>query len=132
MSTVATNAFVWNELLTRDAKSAQAFYTGLLGWSAREERMGPGAYYMFQAGGHDVGGLVPITGPEWQGVPAQWLPYIRVDDVDAAAARALALGGTIRIPPTSEPGVGRFCLIADPTGAPVALIAFERSAAVDR
>ncbi len=126
MSTTLSGTFVWNELLTQDAAAARTFFSELLGWTAREVRMAPGAYHIFESGGRDVGGLMQVAGPQWQGVPAHWLPYIRVDDVDAAAARVPALGGNVSIPPTSEPGVGRFCMIADPTGAAVALITFER------
>ncbi len=130
MSTVATPrgaTFTWNELLTPDVEAARSFYCALLGWSTREERMGPHAsYHVFESGGRDVGGMVEIRDPEWQGIAPHWLPYVRVEDVDTAAARVLELGGTVPIPPTSEPCVGRFCLVADPTGARLALIAFEQ------
>ncbi len=126
MSTVTTNTFVWNELLTPNAAAARTFYEELLGWTARAEPMSPGSYHVLESGGRDVGGLFEMSGSDWQDTAPQWLPYIRVDDVDAAAARASALGGLVRIPPTSEPGVGRFCVIADPTGALLALITLDR------
>ncbi len=126
MSTVASSRFVWNELLTRDGARARTFFRELLGWTARAEPMGPGSYHVLEGDGRDVGGVFEMSGPEWQGIQSQWLAYVRVDDVDAAAARVPALGGAVRIPPTSEPGVGRFCVISDPAGALLALIAFER------
>ncbi len=126
MSTVASNTFVWNELLTSDAAAARRFYRELLGWTARAEPMGPGSYHVLESDGRDVGGIFEMSGPEWRGTQPQWLSYVRVDDVDAAAARAPALGGVVRIPPTSEPGVGRFCVVAEPGGALLALISFER------
>ncbi len=126
MSTVASNTFVWNELLTPDAAAAASFLRELLGWTARAEAMAPGGYHVLESGGRDVGGIFEMSGAEWQGTRPQWLSYIRVEDVDAAAARVPALGGLVRVPPTSEPGVGRFCVIADPTGALLALITFEQ------
>ncbi len=126
MSTVASNTFVWNELLTRDGAATRAFFQELLGWSARSEAMSPGSYHVLESDGRDVGGIFEMSGPDWQGIQPQWLSYVRVEDVDASAARVPGLGGTVHIPPTSEPGVGRFCLVTDPTGASIALIAFER------
>ena len=47
-----------------------------------------------------------------------WIGYIAVDDVDASAGQITASGGTLFVPPTDIPGVGRFALAADPSGAP--------------
>ncbi|MCR5879018.1 VOC family protein [Phenylobacterium sp. J367] len=57
-----------------------------------------------------------------QGVPPNWTSYVAVDDVDAAAAKATTLGGEVQVPPTDIPGIGRFAVIADPTGAVIAIM----------
>ena len=49
--------------------------------------------------------------------PPHLMTYIGVDDVDANAARAVELGGTIIRPPMDIPNTGRFAVIQDPTGA---------------
>jgi len=59
-------------------------------------------------------------------VPAHWMAYIAVDDVDAAAAKLDSLGGTLIHGPQDIPNVGRFCIIQDPTGAAVGLITMDR------
>jgi len=51
--------------------------------------------------------------------------YIAVDDVDASVAKVEELGGKIHRPPTDIPGVGRFSIIADPTGAVLSLITLK-------
>jgi hypothetical protein len=47
--------------------------------------------------------------------------YVGVDDVDAGAAQAKDLGGTVHHAPGDIPGVGRFAVIADPQGAVITL-----------
>ena len=58
-------------------------------------------------------------------VPAEvspfWMPYIAVDDVDAVVAKAVELGGTVRVP-GQEFGAGRFAVIDDLHGAGIGLL----------
>ena len=115
--------FIWNELVTPDQKKSGAFYSELLGWSLREVDAGPaGTYTLFQKDGKEVAGMMNPTIDYTRSRPACWYAYIAVEDVDACAARAAELGGQIIDPPGDIPGVGRICMIADPTGAPVRLM----------
>jgi uncharacterized protein len=50
--------------------------------------------------------------------------YFAVEDCDATVASAERLGGTVRVPPTDIPRVGRFAVIRDPQGATFAVIKF--------
>jgi len=45
------------------------------------------------------------------------ITYVHVTDVDAITAKARQLGGTIHREPTDIPNIGRFAVLADPTGA---------------
>jgi predicted enzyme related to lactoylglutathione lyase len=48
--------------------------------------------------------------------------YFAVEDTDAAAGRAVELGGTVSVPPTDiEPG--RFAVLGDPQGAVFSVLA---------
>ncbi|MCA1631798.1 MAG: VOC family protein [Acidobacteria bacterium] len=120
----AHGAFCWNELGTRDAGAAKKFYTELLGWQLKEGDAAPGAYTEIVVGGAHVGGIYQ-AGPEYGDMPSQWTAYVAVDDVDAAAKRVAELGGKVRVPPNDIPGVGRFCVINDPTGATLSLITLK-------
>jgi predicted enzyme related to lactoylglutathione lyase len=119
--------FCWMELLTRDAAKAKAFYTELLGWNTSEMPMPgedcEGVYTMFSPGGPDesVGGMFEMAGPEFEGVPPHWMAYIAVESVDDSTAKAQQLGAEVKCPPMDIPGIGRFSIIADPTGAVVSL-----------
>ncbi len=117
-----TGTFCWNELLTGDVASARKFYTGLLGWEMEDHDMGEyGTYTLIKSGDTQVGGMMQMAGEQFKGVPPHWLSYIAVEDVDASAKKAEELGGKICLPPSDIPGVGRFSVIIDPTGAGFAL-----------
>ena len=55
-------------------------------------------------------------------LPSMWLPYVAVDDCDATARQAAALGGEVLAAPVDVPGVGRYAVLADPLGAAIAVI----------
>jgi predicted enzyme related to lactoylglutathione lyase len=57
-----------------------------------------------------------------EGLPTHWMVYFAVEDCDATAARAKALGGTVHVEPT-DIRVGRFSIIQDPGGAVCSVIA---------
>jgi len=115
-------SFCWNELATTDLDAARRFYGELFGWQFKTSDAAGMAYHEIVAGGEHVGGLYQ-AGEECAGAGGpRWMSYVAVDDVDASAARVEELGGKIRVPPTDIPNVGRFCAIADPSGATISLI----------
>ena len=116
------NTLNWNELNTRDPEKAKAFYAAVFGWGEETHEMGPGMTYTeWQNGGRTIGGMMPI-GPQMPPqVPNHWLVYFGVDDADAAAAKITELGGSIMMEPFDIPS-GRIAVVADPAGAPFAII----------
>lgn len=109
----------WSDLSTPDPKRAGEFYSKLLGWQIMDDEKGTD-YLHIKNGEHFIGGIPPVkTRPP--GVPAHWLPYFWVDDVDASAAKAKQLGANICLTPTSLEDVGRLAVIADPQGAVFAI-----------
>ena len=117
-----TARYCWHDLMTSDRDRAREFYVALLGWEVREMEMGPelGSYPMVFAGELGVGGIVQLR-PE-ERVPSHWLGYVAVADVDALCERIPQLGGSVRFGPADIPDVGRFAVVADPSGAQVAPI----------
>jgi predicted enzyme related to lactoylglutathione lyase len=115
-TTPAPGAFGWHELLTGDLAGAQRFYGEVFGLAASAlEIPGLGPYWVFSGGGAPLAGALPM--PPEATAPAQWLPYVLVEDVDATAARARALGAKPHAAPADVPGVGRYAVLDDPTGA---------------
>jgi predicted enzyme related to lactoylglutathione lyase len=119
-------AMCWNELATRDAEAAKAFYSQVFGWTWEGMPMDGITYWMFQVDGRVVGGVVTMD-ENWPAeVPAHWMVYFNVDDCDASAAKAAELGGSVSVPPTDIP-VGRFAVINDPHGAVFSMIKLEQA-----
>lgn len=114
----AKSNFVWYELMTTDLEGAQAFYRSVLGWTTQDAGMPGMQYVIASAGSIGVGGMMTLPAEAAAGgAPAAWVGYVAVDDVDAAAARLVQAGGSVHMPPTDIPGVGRFAAVADPQGA---------------
>jgi len=110
----------WYDLTVPDAAAVKDFYTQVVGWTPRDHDMGDYAdYEMLAADGDCAAGICHARGSNAK-LPAQWLLYITVADVDAAAARASALGGAVLDGPR-DMGGGRFAVIRDPAGAVAAL-----------
>ncbi len=118
-------AFSWTELWTTNAEEARKFYTGLLGWTFSDMPMGGGMMYtVFQVKEKRVAGMAQMNGPQFQGVPPNWLSYLSVKDCDATVKLAGKLGAKVMMPAMDIPNVGRFSVLKDPTGAGFAIIAF--------
>jgi predicted enzyme related to lactoylglutathione lyase len=117
-------ALTWTELMTSDPAKAGPFYTQLFGWGTQVVPMGPaGDYTVFKRGEANAGGMMK-TPPEAGNVPPNWTSYFMVTDPDATVAKAQELGAHVIVPPTDIPGIGRFAMLADPTGAAFAVIRY--------
>jgi uncharacterized protein len=128
----------FNSLQTRDVDSAKSFYGAVFGWETLEL---PGGVGMWRLSGYGdflaqrdpelrkrqaesgaapegfadvVAALNPI-GEDQPDAPANWSVTFAVDDADATAERAEALGGRVLVPPFDAPWV-RMTVISDPQG----------------
>jgi predicted enzyme related to lactoylglutathione lyase len=104
-------ALGWTELATPDPVAAEAFYTKLFGWKATKG----GEYTEFLVGETHAAGMLKLE-EEWH-MPPCWMPYFQVTDCDAAASKAIALGGRVKMPPKDIEHVGRISMLVDPQGA---------------
>ncbi|HEX8288467.1 MAG TPA: VOC family protein [Pyrinomonadaceae bacterium] len=114
----------WTEIATKNLEISSNFYTELFGWNLlKSNAVGPEMEYIEFApeGSFPIGGMYEIT-EECGNASAHWMSYVAVDNVDESAEKVKQLGGTIKVPPTDIPNVGRFCVITDPTGATFSLI----------
>ncbi|NNG03749.1 MAG: VOC family protein [Inquilinus sp.] len=116
-------AFSWCELRAADAEAAKKFYTEVLGWETEAMEMPDGVYTVLKAGGQPVGGIMANPAP---GALPHWMSYVTVDDVDKRIEKAQAAGGELLMPAMDVPGVGRMATIADPGGAAISIITYER------
>lgn len=111
----------WVDLTVPDAVAVRDFYHEVVGWGHSAVDMG--GYDDFcmlsPADGRSIAGVCHARGINAD-LPAQWLVYVVVDDVERAAARARDLGGDVIAGPR-DLGAGRFCVVRDPAGAVLAL-----------
>jgi predicted enzyme related to lactoylglutathione lyase len=112
----------WRDLTVEDAEAIRDFYGEVVGWRHTPHPM-PG-YSDFNmiapATGNTVAGICHARGMN-ANLPAQWLIYITVEDVDQSAARCLELGGKVIDGPKDLGPNARCCVIQDPAGAVAAL-----------
>ncbi|MBI3200974.1 MAG: VOC family protein [Myxococcales bacterium] len=109
----------WREIMTDDTDRAKGFYGELFGWKFEDMPMGDMTYTIIKLGERGVGGLMKKPMPD---VPAAWLSYVSVKDANGVAAIAKAEGGTVVVPPTDIPNVGRFTVFVDFAGAAIAAL----------
>ena len=99
--------FYWNELMSRNVERDKKFYADTLGWAFDGMPMPEGrTSWVAKAGERPAGGIFDIGGSGFEGVPAGWMSYIAVDDVDARVKKAQSCGATLMKPIFDVPGVG--------------------------
>lgn len=111
------NSWAMSSLHTTDLDRAQDFYGGLFGW---ESKPVPGAGFSKWRRADRV--VAVVTATDGVSVPPHWSVNFAVDDADAVAERAVALGGTVLMAPMSTPGL-RNAVISDPQGGVLAISA---------
>jgi uncharacterized protein len=117
---VEPGMFCWFELTTRNVERGKVFYQGLMRAGVRGLPLGPSDYVLLDVEGRTVAGMMPMDGAFPESAASHWLPYVAVRNIDHLCRRVVELGGTLRCGPSDIP-IGRFAVIADPTGGTVAL-----------
>ena len=112
---------MWRDLTVADAGRVRAFYEAVVGWRADPVDMGGYSDFNMMPPGSDepVAGVCHARGGNAD-LPAQWLIYITVDNLDRSIEQCHALGGKVIAGPRSM-GEARYCVVADPAGAVCAL-----------
>ena len=119
--------FAWNELMTSDPAAAWAFYGARFDWSQDGAMdMGPMGQYEFIRHDGMIGAIMrkPPEAPV-----SAWNFYVRVPDIDAAAALVRKGGGTIMHGPHEIPGGEYSMNVLDPQGAHIGLVGKRLSGA---
>jgi predicted enzyme related to lactoylglutathione lyase len=112
----------WFDLTVENADEVREFYRQVVGWTETPVEMGGYSdHCMNQPGdGKTVAGICHARGNN-EGLPAQWLIYITVADLDASVKQCEEHGGKVLRGARSYAGQGRYAVIQDPAGAVSAL-----------
>ena len=109
---------------TDDPEGAKEFYGALFGWEAEGFEVDGGEFWLWRLPGY-VGGepeqpvprdVVAVMARPEPGASPGWAVDFWVDDVDATAARAATLGGSVAVR-AGDDAIARQATIVDPEGA---------------
>ncbi|HVV53064.1 MAG TPA: VOC family protein [Polyangia bacterium] len=108
--------FDWHELQTRDCARALRFYQAFCGWTTSDASAGsPRERHLCSRDGVALGAITVSQAPPH--VPAFWLPFLALADLDGTLAAARKLGARVLREPALVPGAGRLAVAVDPQGA---------------
>jgi len=108
-------SLAWHELSTHNAEVATQFYQQMFDWQAESEGQGPINIKMFTVGARPVAAMITLS-TRFQAVPAHWLPYFQVEDMELTVAAIKAGGGRLLAAPVSHIW-GAQAVAQDPQGA---------------
>jgi predicted enzyme related to lactoylglutathione lyase len=104
----------WQDLNTPKPGIAATFYEKVFGWKWAAKDFGGNEYATFMLGKQAECGMWPTP---LKGVPPSWVTHWQVADGAKTVAKVKRLGGRVVKGITAIPGVCRFAILKDPTGA---------------
>ena len=112
----------WADLTVPNADEVRDFYSAVVGWTPVSLDMGGYSDYCMNVpeSNRTVAGVCHARGSN-ANLPAQWLVYITVEDLDRSIGACVERGGKVLAGPTGMGPQGRYCVIQDPAGAAAAL-----------
>ena len=118
----------WTDLTIPNAEEVKDFYSKVVGWKVESFDMGGYNDFTMNSpeSGNPVAGICHARGSN-AGLPAQWLVYITVPDLEVSISACKEKGGKVIVGPLNMGPDARYCIIQDPAGAVAAL--FEQKGA---
>ena len=122
MSDSNIGGLAWIDLTVANASEVKGFYQQVVGWQVEDVAMGDYNDYSMNnpENNEPVTGICHAKGVNAD-LPASWLPYFLVADIDKSAQQVLAQGGELLTEIKSMSGEDRYVVIKDPAGAVCAL-----------
>lgn len=122
MSKTEVGSMTWFDLTVPNAKQVSDFYSSVVGWQKSPVNMGDyDDFAMLTADTETaVSGVCHATGVN-QDLPAQWLMYIKVADLNTSIAQVVKLGGSVLTPVKKLSDTSHYAVIKDPAGAVCAI-----------
>lgn len=123
---VPVGGMFWVDLFARDVEAMTEFYARLAPFEASERGVpGGGEGRLLRASGMLRGGIVPV---DEEANRSAWVPYVRVEDVQAALDRAVEGGGFVIVAPDPEILDGNLGIFVDPNGGVTGVVAWDYAA----
>lgn len=121
-------SIAWTDLTVENAETVRDFYSEVVGWKPSPVSMGDYSDFNMNApeSENPAAGICHARGSNAD-LPAQWMIYIIVPDIEKSTSRRQELGGKLLTPIKNMGGQGRYCVIQDPAGAVAALYEVEQN-----
>ena len=120
---VPIGGILWVDLFARDVEAMAGFYGKLAPWEITLRQVAEGIEgRMLSAHGSPRAGIVPV---DEESNRSSWVPYVRVDDVQAALDRAVKGGGFVIVAPDPDLFDGNLGIFVDPHGAATGVVRYE-------
>jgi predicted enzyme related to lactoylglutathione lyase len=114
--------WIWSALLTSNPDVAAKFYQSVFGYDVFDLPSDDGLEHVVLSSQDYARAGINSLPKDSRHRHAHWLNFVRVTDTDAAAAKAVALGGRILVEPRLDRHGGKIALLADPSGAPFGIM----------
>ncbi len=122
-ATTRKDVLWWHELNCWDAQAAMIFYARMLGWQFETLRLPGGErYHVAWRQGRPLCGILELNAALHAGIPAHWMTYLAVDDLNACLKETARAGGRTVRTPVTLPSVGRLAVVVDATDALIGFI----------
>ncbi|AOW78241.1 glyoxalase [Colwellia sp. PAMC 20917] len=107
----------WLDLTVDNATEVKDFYQRVIGWQVENVAMGDHNDYVMKSpdSGEAISGICHAKGVN-ASMPATWLPYFLVKDINDAVANVIELGGEL-LTEIKQVGKDKHVVIKDPAGA---------------
>jgi uncharacterized protein len=114
LTTHASGAPCWIDLMSADPARATDFYSTLFGWTSETAGEEFGGYINFSKNGQLVAGCAGKQDPT---MPDAWTVYLATTDATATVAKSEPNGGQVAMPAMEVSDIGTMAILIDAGGA---------------
>ena len=120
---VEIGAFLWVDLFARDVDAMTDFYLKLAPYETELREIANGIHRtLLLAHGMPRASIVPV---DEEANRAAWVPYVRVENIEATLEKVIAGGGFAIVPPDEQLLDGNLAIFVDPNGGVTGIVKWE-------
>jgi predicted enzyme related to lactoylglutathione lyase len=120
---VEIGAIIWVDLFARDVEMMAQFYGALAPFEVADRDITDDvARKVLSAHGMPRAGIIPV---DEEANRSAWVPYVRVEDVEATLEKVVAGGGFTIVAPDEDLHDGNVAVFVDPNGGVTGIVRYE-------
>jgi predicted enzyme related to lactoylglutathione lyase len=119
--------WIWTSLHGKDAGAEAAFYQNLLGYDVFDLPSDDGLQHLILSTDNYARASANDLERGSTRRHSHWLNFVRVENAAETAAKVIAMGGHVLVPPRVDRHGGMLTVVADPAGAPFGLMEWSES-----